>query len=304
MYESAFGLTSLIEWQLVGSCEQDSSSTSSYSYLLQTFYMLGSIFSLVIGYLSDRYGRKCVSLVLLGLIALTIGSSQLLIVLFSLAVPLRYAIYSTSKFLLGMLCVALFSITYVLLFEFTARRHVTMASNINVYMFVVGELVVAAISYFSRNWHVINWSMSAFALIILLLAVYFLPESPRFLIVHERYTQLYADLRRIALVNGRRRRFEQMNERDVIESLVENFHNQDNNRHNDDIENGKPLVDTLPQQFTPATPPRESIIRYLIKSRRLLFARVFLLGFVWFSISFVYFGVSLGKFRISFNFIC
>ena len=251
--------------------------------------MLGSTFSLVIGYLSDRYGRKKVTLILLGLVAITISTSQLFISsVFNLPVPVKYSIYSLSKFLLGILCVGLFTITYVLLFELTARRHVTMVSNINVYLYVLGEIAVAALSFMFRSWHVINWFMAAFSLLVLVLTAYFLPESPRFLIVHKRYNELYRDLRRIAMINGREARFDEMNERDVIDSLLDNF----NNNKNNSVIDHENCEDTQMREL--------SIIGYLVKSRRHLFARVILLSYIWFTISLVYFGISLGESILNF----
>lgn len=270
---SVFGMTSPIEWKLA--------CGSSYLYMLQTFYMIGAMLSLFVGYMSDRFGRKRVSVTLLGLATITITTSQLLIsrhVGLGLNVPLKYAIYSTSKLLLGTLCVGLFNVTYVLLFELVSHKHVTLVSNVNVYMFVLGELVVALLSYLFKSWHVINWFIAAYSLLVLVLAALFLPESPRFLIVHKRFDELYARLKYIARVNGKEASFESMNENEVIDRLCnwQTTHQTDT--------------------FVDQSHTNEGIFTYVIKSRRRLWSKVVFLSYTWLSLNLVYFGISLGNF--------
>lgn len=235
------------------------------------FYMLGSIISLVIGYLSDRFGRKRITIVLLVLITTTISSSQLLISVFNMPVPIKYAIYSTSKFLLGIGCTGLFSVAYVLLFELASQKRITLVSNINVYLFVVGELVVAVLSFVFQSWHVINWFIAAYAFVILLMSVHFLPESPRFLIVSKRHNELYQRLKYMAKINGTKSSFDKINEKDVIDSLL---NKNVSNRQDDPRKN-------------------ESIFEYIFKSKHLVM-RVALLSYIWLSLQLVYFGISLG----------
>lgn len=128
-YTSHFGETSATEWNLM--C-----ATKSYSYLLQSFFMVGTIFSLFVGYFSDRFGRKYVCLILLALVTFTIGTSQLLVSarMFGMPFYYKYAIYATNKFLLGVLGLGLYSAAYILLFELTTSKYVTIVSNVSQFL--------------------------------------------------------------------------------------------------------------------------------------------------------------------------
>lgn len=237
--------------------------------------------SLLVGYMSDRFGRRRVSLTLLALISITMSTSQLLISTIDISVPFKYTIYSISKFSLGILCVGLFSVTYVLLFEIVSHKHITLVSNLNVYLFVLGELIITVVSYVFQSWHVINWFIAAYSFTIFLIACYFLPESPRYLIVHKRYDELYVRLKYIARVNGSDRYFDTMNENEVIDNLLKNL-----NGKNDEDSNGGETV------------KNKSILSYIVKSKRHLFIRVVYLSYIWFSLQLVYFGIGLGRFLI------
>lgn len=120
--------------------------------------MCGSFSSLFLGYLSDNFGRKKVSLVFLTVLTVDLLICQLLqIEWLGLTDHTQYFIYMVSQMLIGVCGNGIFSVTYILLIELTTPKYSTVVSSVNLYMFVFGELLIAAVAYFARSWHIINW---------------------------------------------------------------------------------------------------------------------------------------------------
>lgn len=131
-----------------------------------------------------------------------IFSQFLLLDFIRLSVDLKYIIYSISQFLIGLLVSCLYCTAYVLLMEFTTEKYKTKIANLNSYIYVVGELIVFLIYYVSRNWHVLNWFIGLYSLVILILTYYFLPESPAWLIAMSHHNKAIKTLKKIAKTNG------------------------------------------------------------------------------------------------------
>lgn len=146
-----YGQTIVTEWHLI--CERN-----FYASLTVTTYMCGSFLSLFIGYLSDRLGRKKVSLGLLTLLTLALLICQSLqFEWLGLSDQTQYFIYLFAQLLIGACCNSVFMVMYVLLIEITTPQYSTLVSNVNLYMYVFGELLIALVAYLARNWHIINW---------------------------------------------------------------------------------------------------------------------------------------------------
>lgn len=149
--ETYYGSTVVTEWNLV--CDH-----SFYASLIVTLYMCGSFSALFIGYMSDRFGRKKVSVAVLLLLCLDLLVCQSLqIERFGFSDRTQLVVYLFAQVIMGMCGNAMFAVNYILLIELTTSKYSTLVSNVNLYMFVAGELVIAFVAYFARNWHIINW---------------------------------------------------------------------------------------------------------------------------------------------------
>lgn len=90
----------------------------------------------------------------------------------------------------------------ILICEFTSVKYHTLVSTLNLYLYVVGELLVAVFYYFARDFHSVNIFISIVSAVLLLLMLLALPESPRFLIANKSYEECYKVLKKISRVNG------------------------------------------------------------------------------------------------------
>ncbi len=144
-----YGRTLVNEWGLL--CEK-----KYLVSLIKTFFLFGTLASFVLGPISDIYGRKFLSIGIIfamffNLVMIEISS------LLNLSLTIRYAIYSLAQFLNGIFSNTIYSVLCILLLEITTSKYSNIVNNFNLYMYVFGELVILAFSYFMRDWHKINW---------------------------------------------------------------------------------------------------------------------------------------------------
>jgi len=146
-----YGQTMVNEWGLI--CEK-----KFLVSLIQTLYLIGTVSSLVLGPISDIYGRKFLSVGLLFALFITLMTIEITQLKFlNLSFNIRYVIYCIAQFLIGIFANSIYSILCILLLELTTTKYSTIVNNINLYMFVFGEVVILVLAFFSRNWHTINW---------------------------------------------------------------------------------------------------------------------------------------------------
>lgn len=192
-----YGKTIINEWKLI--CDDYYKAS-----LTQTAHMFGSIFGFCGGILGDRYGRRRSVLIFSFFLTITLLFSQLLLSTdyLSLDINVKYIIYTMSQFLIGLLVNCVYCTAYVLLMEFTTEKYRTKISNLNSYIYVMGELIVLVVYYVSRNWHILNWFIGIYSLLLLTLIYFFLPESPPWLISTDKLHEAMRIMRRIARQNG------------------------------------------------------------------------------------------------------
>jgi MFS family permease len=194
--------TIINEWNLV--CDRNYKAS-----LTQTVHIFGSIFGFCGGILGDKLGRRRSVLIFFVLLTLTLVISQFLLLnIIHLSIDSKYIIYSVSQFLIGLLVNCLYCTAYVLLFEFSTEKYRTIISNLNSYIYVGGELIALVVYYFSRNWHVLNWFIAIYSLLLLILTYFFLPESPLWLLSsstsHNAYSKAIKILSIMAKTNGKK----------------------------------------------------------------------------------------------------
>lgn len=179
-----------------------------YNYYKATFahtaHMSGGLFSFIGGWFSDRYGRKIVVKVSFVAIFVTMALCEIFSQKSGLDVAYKYAAYLGAQFLLGFFIQVGYVSAYILTIELCHTARTAFITSFNCFMYVGGLLVLLAVAYWSRDWHIINAFLALFTLLVVLLIFLILPESPRFLLSKKKYKECYAVLKRLAQVNNRR----------------------------------------------------------------------------------------------------
>ncbi|KAH0568650.1 organic cation transporter protein-like [Cotesia glomerata] len=161
------------EWQLV--CDKK-------IYRANTFlaYAFGKLMGDgILGIYSDKYGRKQAMIVSLILQAISVPASAF--------IPWYWA-YFGFKFMTGMSISSMYSCAYTILSEVTKNKKKNLFGAIIDSMFSIGTLLLIGIAYFLTNWRYLQLALSFFTLITIIL-VWFLPESPRWLLSQSRHEE-------------------------------------------------------------------------------------------------------------------
>ena len=157
--------------------------------------------------------------------------------------------------------------------EFTTDEHKTKISNLNAFMYVLGEFVVALVYYFSRDWNFLCWFIALYSFLILILAYAFMYESPVWL-MESKETKCKAKaleiLRKMAKTNGRHEYWEKM-----------------------ELENYQANSDESTKMDLIAVKSNASILKSIFTPKKILI-KTCLLFCVWISLILLYYGISLG----------
>jgi len=86
--------------------------------------------------------------------------------------------------------------------ELTTSNYATFVGNLALIAFALGEIIVAGMAYICRHWLLLKWAMTLYILA-LVPYLFFVPESPYWLLTKYRYDELEILLRRIARFNQR-----------------------------------------------------------------------------------------------------
>lgn len=208
--------TIVSEWELV--CDR-----KYLADMTQTVHMLGSIFGFFGGVFGDTFGRRSSSLFFLLCLTISLLVPQLLVLpQFPFSFTFKYISYSVGQFLIGFSVNCYFTSTYILLVESTTERYRTKFANIVSYMYVLGQLFCLIVYYLTQSWHILNWSMAVFSLVMLVVAFFFLPESPLWLLSVGEVDRAVEILKKIATINKRTAEFEVLlDEMQVLKDNVE-----------------------------------------------------------------------------------
>lgn len=168
-----FGATIITEWNLV--CDRQ--HLVSFT---QTSYLFGVLFSFISGSVSDLYGRKKSTTIFIVLfIVASVLSNILMSSFLALSITVRYVTFTVIQFLSAIFYSSIYNCGYTLLIELTTDEYHTLFSNINIYMYILGEIIIMAVYYFSRDWKTVYWFVSAYGVAILIPFLIIAPESPR-----------------------------------------------------------------------------------------------------------------------------
>ena len=271
------------EWELI--CDK-----KYLASLIQTLYLLGTICGLVFGFFSDKYGRKSTALVISIVFCFVLGFSEVMqLDAFKLSINAKFIIYCICQFILGGMAKGLYLVVYILLIEMTISKYNTIVSNINLYMYVGGELLILVIAYFFKNWHIMNVTITAYSSIFIFVIAFLLPESPRFLISKNKKDQAVKVLTKFAKYNGKSTETIQKYSKEQSASLI----NKDNNDNNSIDSENVSLGESVNNEESGKLTKKEQTFIEIFKPRANLI-KTCLFMYMWFALNLVYYGVSLG----------
>ncbi|XP_071839823.1 solute carrier family 22 member 6-B-like [Apostichopus japonicus] len=236
---------------------QDFELVCGMSYLpniAQSVYFVGyMVGSALPGVTADLIGRRWTFLLCASFITLT-GIANT----FSLNVWMFIAL----RFLTAVFGKGINLVCFIIVVEIVAPSKRVMVSNLMWVAFAVAYFALAALAKTIPNWRILQLVVSIPYLPILVLAIIFLPETPRWLLSKQRFASAEKILRRMAKFNGK--------------ELPENFSKEISScNENDNEQSGI-----------------KTVIRQLLGSRTLLLITVNM-NLNWIVQSLVYYGLSL-----------
>ena len=93
-------------------------------------------------------------------------------------------------------------VSFLLLMELSTSIRTNLIGNLALVAASSGEFVVTIMAYFCRDWLRLKW-IATFYILIASFYLYFVPESPRWLLTKGRYAELEQLLSKMARINGR-----------------------------------------------------------------------------------------------------
>ncbi|KAM8970926.1 steroid transmembrane transporter SLC22A24-like [Sarcophilus harrisii] len=186
--QSIFTSSIVTEWNLV--C--DSKSLRSLSQMLFLFGILLGF--LIMGYLSDKFGRKRI-----------LSLSYFLFAVSSTGAAFAQAVlvYCCFRFLIGFFMAGIFLCSSSLVMEWTTTQHRSPLAVMISLLVSVGHLFIGFLSYGIQEWRKLQLIVSA-PFFFFLLTNWWLLESPRWLIVNNKFDDALKMLRKAAKINGKK----------------------------------------------------------------------------------------------------
>ncbi|XP_055358080.1 solute carrier family 22 member 6 isoform X3 [Betta splendens] len=200
---SDMGSTIVSDWDLV--CD-----LRSLKEMGQTVYMGGVLVgALVFGALSDKYGRRILLLISYLLMAVS-GTC--------VAYSTSFSYYCLFRFGCGMALSGLGLNTFSLIVEWIPTRVRTVVGTATGYCYTVGQLLLAVIAYFIRDWRWLTLAVSLPFYVFFLYSWWF-HESSRWLALSNRPEQAIKNLQSVGRFNGRHEEAEKIDVKRLEESM-------------------------------------------------------------------------------------
>ncbi|KAM6983379.1 solute carrier family 22 member 6 [Tautogolabrus adspersus] len=195
--------TIISDWNLV--CD-----TRSLKEMGQTVYMGGVLLgAFIFGGLSDRYGRR--NLLLFSNLLMAVSGT-------CVAFSTSFSLFCLFRFLCGMSLSGMGLNTFSLIVEWIPTRVRTVTGTLTGYCYTVGQLILAVIAYFIRDWRWLTLTVSLPFYLFFLYSWWFL-ESSRWLVLSNNCEEAVKNLHSVARFNGRQEEGEKIDVKMVQESM-------------------------------------------------------------------------------------
>uniref|UniRef100_A0A1A7XEL4 Solute carrier family 22 member 6 n=2 Tax=Iconisemion striatum TaxID=60296 RepID=A0A1A7XEL4_9TELE len=179
--------TIISDWDLV--CD-----LRSLKEMAQTVYMGGVLTgAFVFGGLSDRFGRR--NLLLISYLLMAISGT-------CTAFSSTFSLFCLFRFGCGMALSGLVLNSFSLIVEWIPTRVRTVTGTMTGYCYTIGQLILAAIAYFIRDWRWLTLAVSLPFYAFFLFSWWF-HESSRWLALKNRPEEAVEALKSVARFNGR-----------------------------------------------------------------------------------------------------
>lgn len=162
--------------------------------LSQSVLMVGVLLAaIVVGNLTDRYGRRLAFLVIPPLyFASTLAT----------AYARNYAEYVVLRFLAAFCSSSVFQTSYVLCIEFIGASHRLWSVQLYQVAFSIGECLLALAAFFLRDWRELAMALSL-PVVLMLPYYWLLPESLSWCLSHNRHGEATKIIGKVARWNGK-----------------------------------------------------------------------------------------------------
>ncbi|XP_029956654.1 solute carrier family 22 member 6 [Salarias fasciatus] len=195
--------TIISDWDLV--CDM-----RSLKQMGQTVYMGGVLVgAIVFGGLADRYGRRI--LVLISNLLMAVSGT-------GVAFSTSFSMYCLFRFGCGMALSGVGLNTFSLIVEWIPTRVRTLMGTLTGYCYTVGQLILAVIAYFLRDWRWLTLAVSLPFYVFFLIAWWF-HESARWLALNNKPDIAVKNLQSVAKFNGHKEEGEKINIKTLQESM-------------------------------------------------------------------------------------
>ncbi|KAL8570515.1 hypothetical protein ACOMHN_008872 [Nucella lapillus] len=180
-YES----TIISEFELV--CSQKHWRSTSKSI----FFAGRLVGGMVIGQLSDRFGRKPLFFV---------GVAVLLVAGGGAAAAPSMAVFLPLYFMQGAAHTGVYLVAYTMSTELVGARYRVLAGTVISIFYSLGYMALAGMAYFIRSWRYLEIAITA-PVLLFIIYWWFLPESIRWLLSHNKADEARRVLRQVAEAN-------------------------------------------------------------------------------------------------------
>jgi MFS family permease len=112
----------------------------------------------------------------------------------------KFIIFTISRFLQGI-AQTMYSISFVLLLEMTGPKDRVTAGNILAYSFSIGQMLIAGLAFYFKNWLKVQWALALYV-IPFLMYYWLMPESPRWLLSSDKVDEARRVITKITRQNA------------------------------------------------------------------------------------------------------
>ncbi|CAF4573133.1 unnamed protein product [Rotaria sp. Silwood1] len=172
---------------------------SIHRSLLAIMLQVGAMLVFFTGQITDLIGRRRTMQLLIGLLLITSLITQGLLQFLPMSINLKFILLLINQFVAG---IDTFMVSFILLMELTTSSYTTFVGNLALVAFTFGEIIVTGMAYVCRHWLLLKWAMTLYVLA-LVPYLFFIPESPHWLLTQQRYDELKELLYQIARFNQR-----------------------------------------------------------------------------------------------------